>query len=155
MEGGLKKLILLIATGGGAGYLPRYPGFFGSLVGLLLYWPMSYLPLQIYLITLFALIFLASWVSTIAEVLLGQKDAQKIVIDEVVGILVTLALVPYSLQSAATGFVLFRIFDVWKPFPVRLCQDRLPGGWGVVGDDVMAGIYANLVLQLLLWKLLQ
>lgn len=131
------------------GYLPKYPGFFGSLIGLLLYWLLSYLPLSVYLITLFALICLASWVSTIAEVLLGQKDAQRIVIDEVVGILVTLALVPYSLKVVAIGFVLFRIFDVWKPFPVRLCQDRLPGGWGVVGDDVMAGIYANIVLQTL------
>ena len=143
----MKKLILFFATGAGAGYAPRYPGTIGSLVGLLLYWPLSYLPLTTYLITVLGFIFLAAWVSTIAEVLLGQKDSQKIVIDEVVGILVTLALVPYSIKSILIGFVLFRLLDIWKPFPVRLCQDRLPGGWGVVGDDVMAGIYANLILQ--------
>lgn len=120
----------------------------GSLVGILLYIPLSYLTLGSYLVTLLALIFLAAWASTIAEILLGEKDSQKIVIDEVVGILVTLALVPYSWKFMLAGFMLFRLFDIWKPFPVRLCQDRLPAGWGVVMDDVTAGIYANLVLQI-------
>lgn len=145
----MRKVILFFATAAGAGYSPWAPGTMGSLVGLLLYVPLSRLPFHLYLVTLLGLIFLAVWVSAIAEVLLKQKDAQKIVIDEVVGILVSLAFLPVSWMNLLIGFVLFRLFDAWKPFPVRLCQDRLPGGWGVVMDDVMAGVYANLALRIL------
>lgn len=143
----MKKFVLLVATGAGVGYLPGVPGTYGSLVGLALYWGLKNLPLWPYLITLLALIFLAAWVSTIAEVLFSEKDSRKIVIDEVVGMLVTLATIPFSVKAIVLGFVLFRLFDIWKPYPIRLCQDRWPAGWGVVGDDVVAGIYANLILQ--------
>jgi len=143
----MKKFVLFAATGAGVGYLPGMPGTYGSVVGVAVYWGLKNLPLWPYLITVLALIFLAAWVSTIAEALLQKKDAQVIVIDEVIGMLVTLAVVPFSIKAVMIGFVLFRIFDIWKPFPIRLCQDRWPGGWGVVGDDVVAGIYANLILQ--------
>lgn len=146
----MKKIILLLATGLGSGYSPVAPGTFGSLVGLLLYVPLSYLTLPLYLVTVLTFIILSAWVSTAAEALLQAKDCQKIVIDEVAGILVTMALVPYSWKAAILGFVLFRIFDIVKPYPARLIQDKVTGGWGVVGDDVMAGIYANIVLQVIL-----
>jgi phosphatidylglycerophosphatase A len=136
-----------MATGIGAGYLPWFPGTWGSLIGLALYWPLHNLPSWTFLATLLGLIFLSAWVSTIAEILFQQKDNQKIVIDEIVGMLVTLATIPFSLKAVIVGFILFRLFDIWKPYPIRLCQDRWPAGWGVVGDDVVAGIYANLILQ--------
>jgi phosphatidylglycerophosphatase A len=145
----MKKFILLVATGAGVGYLPGMPGTYGSIVGLAAYWGLKNLSPWPYLITLLALIFLAAWVSTIAEVVFGEKDSQKIVIDEVVGMLVALATIPFSVKAVVLGFVLFRLFDIWKPYPIRLCQERWPAGWGVVGDDLLAGIYANLLLQLI------
>jgi len=145
----LKKLILIIASGFGTGYSPWIPGTVGSLVGLLLFWPLHRLAFWPYLATLVGLIFLSTWISTIAETLFGEKDSRRIVIDEIVGMLVTLSFLPFTWKWALAGFLLFRLFDIWKPFPARLCQERLPGGWGVVWDDVVAGIYANLLLQVI------
>ena len=84
-----------------------------------------------------------------AQTTAGKIDPQEVVIDEVVGMAVTLALVPLDLKTIGLGFLLFRIFDVAKPFPVRRFE-KLPGGWGIVMDDVMAGIYANLCLRVVL-----
>ncbi len=84
-----------------------------------------------------------------AQTTAGKIDPQEVVIDEVVGMAVTLALVPLDLKTIGLGFLLFRIFDVAKPFPVRRFE-KLPGGWGIVMDDVMAGIYANLCLRIVL-----
>lgn len=144
----MKKIILFFATGAGAGYLPKAPGTFGSVVGIILYLGLRYLSPVLYAVTVTTLILVACWISTLAETIFQAKDPQKIVIDEVVGMLVTLTLVPFSWQSVIAGFVLFRLFDIWKPFPVRWLQDHLPGGWGIVMDDVMAGIYANLLLRI-------
>ncbi len=146
----MKKIILFIATGAGSGYLPWFPGTWGTLAALLLYWPLRQLPPWTYLITLAALIFLAVWVSTVAEVLLRTKDCSKIVIDEFVGLFVALSFIPFDWKWIAIGFVLFRIFDITKPYPARLIQDKVPGGWGIVGDDLIAGLYANLVLQMII-----
>lgn len=147
----MKSLILFIATGGGVGYFPRFPGTLGSLVGVALFFVLRGLPMVPYGITLTALFFLASWASTGAEFFFQKKDSQKIVIDEVMGMLVTLTAIPFSWGAVVLGFVLFRIFDIWKPFPIRLVQDRCPRGWGVVGDDVVAGVYANLAIRLLIY----
>lgn len=144
----MRKIILFFASGGGAGYIPWFPGTWGSAVGLLIFWPLTRLAVWPYAATVLAVAFLSSWISTLAEGFLGKKDPQVIVIDEVAGMLVTLAFLPVSWKLVAAGFFLFRLFDIWKPFPLRLIQDRLPGGWGVVGDDVVAGIYANIVLQI-------
>lgn len=83
-----------------------------------------------------------------AQTTAGKIDPQEVVIDEVVGMAVTLAFVPLDLKTVGLGFLLFRIFDVAKPFPVRRFE-KLRGGWGIVMDDVMAGIYANLSLQII------
>lgn len=93
---------------------------------------------------------MAAYLAREAEVIFGQKDAPCIVIDEVVGLLWTMLYVPATILAVIIGFILFRFFDILKPFPVRLLEDKLPGGYGVVGDDVMAGIYSNLVLQVLI-----
>ena len=93
---------------------------------------------------------LAVYASGEAERIFGRKDSPRIVIDEIVGFLWSLALVAPTGWRIVAAFFLFRIFDILKPQPARWCQDRLPGGWGVVGDDVMAGLWANVVLQVAL-----
>jgi len=93
---------------------------------------------------------LAVYVSGEAERIFDRKDSPRIVIDEIVGLLWALFLVGPTLYRIAAAFILFRLFDIVKPPPVSWCQDRLPGGWGVVMDDVAAGMMANVVLLLAL-----
>lgn len=137
-----------------AGYIPAAPGTFGTLVAFaaccaLL--PFSgYAPLAA-VIALFAVIlYPAIRYSTEAERYFGTKDPQQVVIDEVLGYLVTIMFHPVSLPLLAAAFVLFRFFDILKPFPVNYAQ-RLKGGAGVVVDDLVAGVYANLVLTALVF----
>jgi len=89
---------------------------------------------------------LAVYASGEAERIFGRKDSPRIVIDEIVGFLWALALIGPTAGRIVAAFFLFRIFDILKPPPARWCQDRLPGGWGVVGDDVVAGIWTNVAL---------
>jgi phosphatidylglycerophosphatase A len=103
----------------------------------------------LWLLTVAALTCLAWYVSEEAEKLFGRKDAQCIVIDEIAGLQWSLLMITPTALHAALGFVLFRLFDIAKPFPARLFQERLPGGCGVVADDLVAGVYANVTLQLL------
>ena len=84
-----------------------------------------------------------------AEKVFKKKDSRLIVIDEMAGFLVTLFLIPWNAKSIAAGFFLFRLIDIVKPFPIRRLE-RLPGGWGVVTDDVLAGIYANAILRVIM-----
>ncbi len=90
------------------------------------------------------------WVSSEAEKLFGRKDPGLIVIDEMAGLLMTLLFIPWSAESVVIGFFVFRLMDIAKPFPIRSIEAKLPGGWGVVGDDILAGIYANLVLRVVM-----
>ncbi|MHB8910909.1 MAG: phosphatidylglycerophosphatase A family protein [Syntrophales bacterium] len=143
------KFIKLAATGFGSGYTPLAPGTAGTLVGLPLYWVFSAFAWPLWLITIAAFTCLAWYVADEAERLFGRKDAQCIVIDEIAGLQWTLFLVEPTVLHAALGFILFRLFDIWKPFPARLFQERLPGGLGVVADDLAAAVYGNLLLQLL------
>lgn len=119
-------------------------------MGLLLYVLLAALPWPTYLFFLLVFTVAAGYLAREAEVLFGQKDPPCIVIDEMAGLLWTMLFVPPAIPAVIIGFLLFRFFDVLKPFPVRLLQDKLPGGYGVVGDDVMAGIYSNLALQVLI-----
>ena len=140
----------LLATGFGSGYAPGAPGTAGTVVGVLLYLLLAYLPWPVYLLFLLVFTATAVYLAGEAEVIFGQKDHPCIVIDEVVGFLWTMFCVPSTIPGVILGFILFRFFDIVKPFPVRLLQDKLPGGYGVVGDDVLAGIYSNLALQVLI-----
>ena len=145
----MKNITLAFATGFGSGYIPWASGTWGSAVGLLVLFGLQSLSPLSFLITLITLFFLGVWASTEAEKFFGEKDSGKIVIDEVVGQLISLFLIPLSWKSVLLGFLLFRLFDMWKPFPARWFQDHLKGGWGVMMDDVMAGIYVNFLLRLL------
>jgi phosphatidylglycerophosphatase A len=145
------RLAVLLATAGYSGYFPIAPGTVGSAVGLVVYalvWWTQSTAVEIGLIVgLFAA---GVWSGTIAERYFGGIDPGPIVLDEVVGMLITLAFIPVSWTGALAGFLLFRIFDVIKPYPAARFE-KLHGGLGVMADDAMAAIYANVSLRILLF----
>lgn len=149
-----ERFIKVIATGFGSGYAPLAPGTAGTIVGIPIYLVFSPLSGPLYLLSILALSFLACYASGEAEKFFGKKDAQVIVVDEIAGYLWTMLFVTPTLIHVLAGFALFRLFDIVKVFPAGLCE-RLPGGFGVVADDVVAGIYANIVLQIMIavWSL--
>jgi len=141
----MQKLQKFLATGAYSGYFPVAPGTFGSLVILTAYWlapSVSPLLLAAFIILFFLI---GLWSSTPVEEALG-KDPPVVVIDEMTGMLIALWWIPKTLLLVALAFFLFRFFDVIKPFPARRSQN-LPGGWGIMMDDVWAGLYANLIVQ--------
>ncbi len=142
----------LLATGFGSGYAPVAPGTAGSAVGLLLFWPLASLPGPGQIVACAAVFVLGAYASTRLARELGQKDPGRAVVDEIVGMWVTLAGLPFGPVTALLGFVLFRVMDVVKPWPARALE-RLPDGWGIMADDVAAGVYAHLMLRvtLLVW----
>jgi phosphatidylglycerophosphatase A len=139
---------LALATFFGIGYVPVASGTFGAAAGLVLWWllPPSAVAQAIAIAVLFAL---GSWSGTVAERHFGTSDPSAVVIDEVMGMLVTLFLNPVGWAGALFGFLLFRAADVVKPYPADRLE-RLPGGLGVMADDGMAAVYANLALRLAL-----
>ena len=139
---------MLFATGCYAGYIPIAPGTFGTLIAIPLCYLISELRALEGIIFIVAFTVFAVWISGQAEKVFKKKDAGLIVIDEMAGFVVTLFLIPWSAKSVAAGFFLFRLFDITKPFPIRSMEEKLPGGLGVVGDDILAGIYANVILRL-------
>ncbi|MBN1866680.1 phosphatidylglycerophosphatase A [Candidatus Sumerlaeota bacterium] len=151
--GPLRAISLAVATGLGTGYAPFASGTVGSLVGVVLFWfmtgPYAFLGWFGYAVATAILIVLAVQVSTVAEGVFGRKDDGRVAIDEIVGYLVTMFLAPHTAFAAAAGFVLFRFFDVLKPWPSNNLQ-ALKGGLGIVIDDLVAGVYALVSLQVLL-----
>ncbi len=146
----LRRIGVFIATCAHVGYAPVAPGTFGSAFGLLVYYLVRRQgSTLVELGTLAVILLIGLWSATEAEHHFGGIDPGPVVIDEVVGMLITLALHPVNVAGAVTGFFIFRVLDVVKPWPARRLE-LLPGGFGVVLDDVMAGIYGNLVM----WGLL-
>ncbi|MFP4573430.1 MAG: phosphatidylglycerophosphatase A [Desulfobacterales bacterium] len=140
------KLAIASATGGYIGKIPFAPGTFGSLVGLLLYYAMSRMPGLYAAVFLAAVIAVAVWSSGRAEAIMGQQDPGSVVIDEIAGMGVVFAGLPFSWPLAVLGFILFRCIDIIKPFPVRWLESRLSGGIGVVADDLAAGLICRILL---------
>jgi phosphatidylglycerophosphatase A len=140
---------MFIATGFYSGYLPKAPGTWGSLVGLLLFFLLHTLDLQIYLAVVAAIFVIGTFAAGEAEKIMDRKDPGLVVIDEIVGMLITMIAIPATPLAMALGFILFRIFDIWKPFPVNFFDQRFHGGLGIMLDDVMAGIYSLVILQVL------
>jgi phosphatidylglycerophosphatase A len=138
----------LLATGFGVGYSPLVPGTAGTLLAVPVHLFFSCIPTPLYELTLLTFFFFSSWVSKEAERFWGKKDDRRIIIDEILGYLVTMLWVPLSPFSIVTGFILFRFFDILKPYPIRHLE-RVKYGFGVVLDDVMAGICSNIILRLL------
>lgn len=149
----MTRLAVFIATVGYCGYFPIAPGTVGSAAGLVFYALVWWTQSSIVEVGLIAALFAAGvWAGTTAERYFGGIDPGPIVIDEVVGMLMTLAFIPVGWSAALAGFVLFRIFDVIKPYPAGRFE-QLHGGLGVMADDAMAAVYANLSLRLLMWLL--
>jgi phosphatidylglycerophosphatase A len=146
------RLAVFVATAGYVGYFPFAPGTAGSAAGLLFYALVWWTGSPIVEGGLIAALFAAGvWAGTTAERYFGGVDPGPIVLDEVVGMLITLAFIPaLGWSGALAGFVIFRIFDVIKPFPAGRLE-QLHGGLGVMADDAMAALYANVCLRLLLW----
>jgi phosphatidylglycerophosphatase A len=140
------RIALVIATALGAGYSPIAPGTAGSAVALVILWlvPFSRVGLVVFFL---AVTFFGTWAAQVVEAAAARKDPGTIVIDEVAGMTLSVLLLPLPLtiQVLATAFVLFRIFDVVKPFPANRAQ-ALPGGVGVMTDDLIAGAYTLIVL---------
>ena len=146
----MNKFFLFLATGFGVGYSPVAPGTLGTLIAIPVYYFLSNISSPIYEITLVGFFFLSVWISENAEIFFGKKDDQRIVIDEIMGFLVTMLWVPKTAILIVIGFFVFRFFDILKPFPIRRLEKKFKGGYGVVLDDVMAGVYSNIVLQVIL-----
>ena len=143
------KTALILSSWFGIGLAPKAPGTFGTLGAVPLAIVFSYFGFLYQGIAIIVIIPLALWSSEVSRKLLGREDPQVIVIDEVAGLLLAVFLFPLSLLSIILGFVLFRFFDILKPFPVRLIDQKVKGGLGIVLDDLMAGIYANLCLRII------
>jgi phosphatidylglycerophosphatase A len=145
----MRRLALLLATWWGVGYCPRVPGTAGTLAAIPFFLLLSLLPLPAYLACVLAIGLIACWAAGEAEHIFQEKDSRRIVIDEVVGFFITMTALPITSPYLIGGFCLFRFFDILKPPPIRLIERKVPGGYGVVLDDVLAGIYAQISLRII------
>jgi phosphatidylglycerophosphatase A len=148
----LTRLAVFVCTFGYIGYFPIAPGTMGSVAGLVLYAGLRWLHVPAALDALWiALLFVGGvWSGTHAERYFGSTDPGPGVIDEVVGMLITLFMLPATWGMAIAGFFVFRVLDVIKPYPARRFES-FHGGMGMMADDVMSAVYANLALRSLLW----
>ncbi|MCX7982462.1 MAG: phosphatidylglycerophosphatase A [Syntrophales bacterium] len=138
-----------MATGGGVGYFPVAPGTAGTVVAIPVYLAISLFPPLIAFLTVLALTALACYVSQEGQTIFGQPDPPSIVIDEIVGFLWAMWLIAPTIEHIVTSFLLFRFYDILKPFPIRFLERRLPGGVGIVADDVVAAAYSRLTFELI------
>ena len=146
----MKKFVIVSATWFGTGFAPFASGTVGTVGAIPFFLLLSRMPLPLYLLTTAAFTVFACWSAGFGEELWGEHDSGKIVIDEVAGYLVTMIAVPATWVGVLTGFVMFRIFDIVKPQPARWFDRSLKNGYGVVLDDIVAGIYACAATHLLL-----
>jgi len=142
--------VRFLASGFFSGHIPFAPGTCGTLVAIPLYLLLvGLLQGWWYAGAVVALTLIAIWISGLAEKSYGRKDPPQVVIDEIVGFMLTMTAIPPSAMYIVMGFVLFRVFDILKPQPAGWINDRMRGGSGIVLDDIVAGLYANIVLQFL------
>ena len=141
------RIAIVVATGLGTGYGPLVPGTWGSIPGVALGWLVERRAggWGVAAAACVAALF-GTWAAGRAERYWGEKDPGRVVVDEIAGQLVTLCFLPATPQVLLAGFVVFRVFDIVKPWPARRLES-LPGGSGIMADDLMAGLYANLILQ--------
>jgi phosphatidylglycerophosphatase A len=146
-----ERAVLFLATGFFIGTFPFAPGTFGSIIGLPICFLISRLDILTALICTILFILFAIWMAAAAEKALKKKDPGEIVIDEIAGLIVTFMGIPFTLKTVIVGFIIFRAFDILKPFPIGLLEKKVAGGPGIVLDDVLAGLYANLILRLAIY----
>jgi len=147
----LRHPVHFLSLGFGSGLSPYAPGTAGTLAAIPLFWFMSTLPLAVYLAVVGVLFLIGIYLCQVTTDRLGAHDHSAIVWDEVVGYLLTMTAIPFDWRWVLAGFFLFRLFDVWKPWPVRALDRSVEGGLGIMLDDVGAAIYAALSLQAILY----
>lgn len=140
-----------IASGGGIGLAPVAPGTFGTLLALLPWLALRHLPLWAYLAVILGAFAVGVWAANRVIAVLGEEDPGVVVWDEFIGLWITLTLVPTGWQWPLLGFALFRLFDIWKPWPVSWADQKIKGGFGAMLDDALAGLFALAVLQGVVW----
>lgn len=145
----MRRLALLLATWWGVGYVPRAPGTAGTIAAIPFFFLLSLLPLYGYLACVLGIGLVACWAAGEAERFFQEQDSKRIVIDEAVGFFITMTALPPTWPYLIGGFCLFRCFDILKPPPIRLIERKVKGGYGVVLDDVLAGIYAQISLRII------
>ena len=145
--------IHLLAIGFGSGASPIMPGTMGTLVAIPIYLAMQLLPVPFYTIIMAIMIVVGFWICDVADRAAGVHDHSSIVWDEIVGFLLTMWAVLATWQTVILGFLLFRLFDIWKPWPISWMNEKIGGGVGVVVDDLMAGVFAAIVLHSVMWFL--
>ncbi|MGB5157577.1 phosphatidylglycerophosphatase A family protein [Desulfobacterium sp. N47] len=141
------KLVIFLATGFYAGNIPKAPGTIGTIEGLLFCFFLSGVDLLYAAILLALFIVFSIRLAGKAEKILKVKDSGSIVIDEIAGIMVTLFGLSFNIVSVVSGFFIFRLLDIFKPFPIGSIEKRLTGGTGIVMDDIVAGIIGNCILR--------
>lgn len=142
-----------LSFGFGSGYLPRAPGTYGTLAAIPVWWLLSGLSLELYVLALLAVSVAGVWLCGRTADALGVHDHPAIVWDEIAGYLLTMLAAPPGWLWPLAGFVFFRIFDILKPWPIRVLDRELSGGLGIMLDDLLAGVFAALCLQALHWGL--
>lgn len=148
-KGFLKDPVNFLAFGLGSGCAPKAPGTFGTAAAVLFYLPLQYLSIWLYLGFIVVTFILGVWLCDKASKTLGVHDHGGIVWDEFVGYWITMIAAPAGWVWMLVGFLLFRLFDIWKPWPIKVADNVIEGGFGIMIDDVLAGIYALICLQLL------
>jgi len=144
-----QKLIMFIATGFFSGKIPFAPGTFGTLAAIPFALVFLIIPASFYGVYIVGLILAAIYFADKAEKIIGEKDPGCIVIDEIAGFVVALSIVPVNIYTLASGFFIFRFFDIIKSAPVKYFEDNFSGGAGIVLDDIMAGILTAAVLKII------
>ena len=143
-------IVIFLATGCFTGFLPKMPGTWGTFAAIPIVIITHRTTTTVQTVTAVIFVSFAAWIAGRAEILFEGRDARPIVIDEMVGFLITLLWLPLNFLTLCLGFFLFRLFDIVKPPPISTVEKRLQSGWGVVMDDVLAGVFANVTLRLLL-----
>jgi len=147
----LKDPVVLVAVGFGSGLAPRAPGTAGTVIAIPLFMLMQPLPLVTYLLITICLFIAGIWICTYTAEKLGVHDHPSIVIDEIVGYLITMIAAPGGWLAIVIGFVLFRLLDAVKPWPISWFDRNINGGLGIMLDDVIAGVFAMAILQGLIY----
>ena len=148
----IRNPIHILSFGFGSGLSPVAPGTMGTLVAIPIFLVLVTFPPVIYLFFVIILFFVGCWASGRTAEALNVHDHPGIVIDEIVGYLITMAMVPVTWYWVILGFLLFRLFDIWKPWPISIVDKQLKGGLGIMLDDGLAALYSLLSLHIVIWS---